>query len=95
MLRLPFEVAPLFREWLATHYPERAGKVMSIVQSVRQGRDNDPGFFSRMKPAGVWADLFRTRFRLACRRAGIAQEKIALDCSAFRRPSADGQLSLL
>ena len=95
MLRLPHEVAPLFREWLATHFPERAGKVMSIVRSVRDGKDNDPGFFNRMKPQGVWADLFRTRFRLACRRAGIGQVKIDLDCSQFRRPSVDGQLSLL
>ena len=95
MLRLPLEVAPLFREWLATHFPDRAGKVMSIVRSVREGRDNDPGFFTRMKPQGVWADLFRTRFRLACKRAGIAQVKIALDCGGFRRPSGNGQLSLL
>ena len=95
MLRLPHEVAPLFREWLATHFPDRAGKVMSIVQSVREGQDNDPGFFSRMKPQGVWADLFRTRFRLACRRAGIEQVKIELDCGRFKRPNADGQLSLL
>ena len=99
MLRLPHEVAPLFREWLATHFPERAGKVMSIVRSVRAdangGKDNDPGFFSRMKPQGVWADLFRTRFRLSCRRAGIGQGKIELDCGGFRRPSANGQLSLL
>ena len=95
MLRLPHEVAPLFREWLATHFPERAGKVMSIVRSVRDGKDNDPGFFSRMKPQGVWADLFRTRFRLACKRAGIGQVKIALDCGGFRRPSSTGQLSLL
>ena len=95
MLRLPHEVAPLFREWLATHFPERAGKVMSIVRSVREGKDNDPGFFSRMKPQGVWADLFRTRFRLACKRAGIAQVKIDLDCGGFRRPSVYGQLSLL
>ena len=95
MLRLPLEVTPLFREWLATHFPDRAGKVMSIVRSVREGHDNDPGFFTRMKPQGVWADLFRTRFRLACKRAGIAQVKIDLDCGGFRRPSADGQLSLL
>jgi DNA repair photolyase len=95
MVRLPHEVAPLFREWLATHFPERAAKVMSIVQSVREGRDNDPSFFSRMKPTGVWADLFRTRFRLACKRAGIGQVEIDLDCRAFRRPNADGQLSLL
>jgi DNA repair photolyase len=95
MVRLPHEVAPLFREWLATHFPDRAGKVMGIVRSVRDGKDNDPGFFSRMKPQGVWADLFRTRFRLACKRAGIGQVKIDLDCAWFRRPSANGQLSLL
>jgi DNA repair photolyase len=95
MLRLPHEVAPLFREWLAVHYPERAGKVMSIVQSVRGGRDNDPGWFSRMKPHGVWAELFRTRFRLACRRLGMNRVSVDLDRTSFRRPSVDGQLSLL
>lgn len=95
MLRLPHEVAPLFREWLATHFPERGDKVMGIVSSVRNGRDNDPGFFSRMKPQGVWADLFRTRFRLACKRAGILQERIVLDSAHFRAPRLDGQLSLL
>ena len=95
MLRLPHEVAPLFREWLSAHFPERGDKVMGIVRSVRNGRDNDPGFFSRMKPQGVWADLFRTRFRLACKRAGIPQERIVLDCAQFRAPRLDGQLSLL
>lgn len=95
MLRLPHEVAPLFREWLATHFPDRAAKVMHIVQSVRGGRDNDPDFFTRMKPQGVWADLFRTRFRLACQRLGLNRVSIDLDSSAFRRPSPNGQLSLL
>lgn len=95
MLRLPHEVAPLFREWLGTHFPERAGKVMSIVQNVRGGRDNDPDFFTRMKPTGVWPDLFRRRFRLACRRLGMNAVKIDLDTTQFRRPSADGQLPLL
>ncbi|MFT4026136.1 MAG: PA0069 family radical SAM protein [Novosphingobium sp.] len=95
MLRLPHEVAPLFREWLAAHYPERAGKVMAIVRSVRGGKDNDAKWFTRMKPQGVWADLFRTRFRLACRRHGMNKLRIALDTSQFRRPGPDGQLSLL
>jgi DNA repair photolyase len=95
VVRLPHEVAPLFREWLQTHFPDRAGKVMATVQSIRGGRDNDPDFFTRMKPQGVWADLFRTRFRLATRRLGMTGVKIDLDCSQFRRPSADGQLSLL
>ncbi|WBY15894.1 PA0069 family radical SAM protein [Erythrobacteraceae bacterium WH01K] len=93
-LRLPHEVAPLFREWLSVHYPERGDKVMSIVRSIRDGKDNDPSFFSRLKPTGVWADLFRARFRLACKRAGIDKAKFALDCTQFRRPEVGGQMRL-
>ncbi|KUR71328.1 DNA repair photolyase [Novosphingobium fuchskuhlense] len=94
MLRLPHEVAPLFREWLDVHFPDRAAKVMAIVQAVRGGKDNDARFFSRMKPSGVWADLVRSRFRLAMKRAGIPQAKPALDCGQFRPPHRDGQLAL-
>ena len=94
-LRLPHEVAPLFREWLAVHYPDRAGKVMSIVRSIRDGKDNDPDFFTRLKPTGVWADLFRARFRLACKRAGIGKAKFELDCTRFRKPEIGGQMRLL
>ena len=97
VLRLPHEVAPLFREWLATHFPERAGKVMGIVQSIRGGKDYDAQWFTRMKPQGVWADLFRNRFRLACKRLGLngPERGLGLDAGGFRRPSPDGQLSLL
>jgi DNA repair photolyase len=84
----------LFREWLSVHFPDRGDKVMAIVQSIRGGRDNDPRFFSRMHPTGVWADLFRARFRLACKRAGMSQAKVELDCARFRPPEAGGQLRL-
>ncbi len=98
-LRLPHEVAPLFREWLDVHYPDRAGKVMSIVRSIRakdgKTRDNDPDFFTRMKPRGVWADLLRSRFRVACRKAGIGRAGFELDCSRFRPPEVGGQMRLL
>ena len=94
-LRLPHEVSPLFREWLAVHYPERAGKVMGIVRDMRGGRDNDPNFHSRMNPQGVWADLIRARFKLACKRAGIGKGRFELDCSRFTPPEAGGQLRLL
>lgn len=98
-LRLPHEVAPLFREWLAVHYPERASKVMRIVRSIRGGRDNDPNFHTRMKPQGIWADMFRSRFALACKRAGVGHGSSAprfeLDCSQFRPPELGGQLRLL
>lgn len=94
-LRLPHEVAPLFREWLAVHYPERAGKVMGIVREMRGGRDNDPNFHSRMNPKGVWAELIRARFKVACRKAGIEKSRFELDCSRFRPPEVGGQLRLL
>lgn len=95
MLRLPHEVAPLFREWLDAHFPDRADKVMHTVQAMRHGKDNDPGFFTRMKPLGTWADLFRARFRITTRRLGMNGERLKLDCSKFIRPSPGGQLQLL
>ena len=95
VVRLPHEVAPLFREWLETHYPDRAGKVMATIQSIRGGQDYVSDWFTRMKPQGVWADLYRTRFRLATRRLGMNAVQLDLDCSQFRRPGAGGQLSLL
>ena len=93
-LRLPYEVAPLFREWLSVHFPERGDKVMSMVRSIRGGRDSDPSFYTRMKPSGVWAELFRARFRLARKRAGMTKSRFELDCTRFRPPTTGAQLSL-
>ncbi|OYW47506.1 MAG: radical SAM protein [Novosphingobium sp. 12-63-9] len=95
MVRLPHEVAPLFREWLEVHFPDRASKVMGIIQDIRGGKDNDGQFHTRMKPQGVWPDLIRSRFGVACKRAGIEQVKLDLDCSQFTSPNLDGQLNLL
>jgi DNA repair photolyase len=88
-VRLPHEVAPLFRDWLQAHYPERAGKVMSLIQSIRQGRDNDPGFGTRMRGSGPWAELTRTRFRIACNRLGLNQKRITLRDDLFQPPEGD------
>ncbi|WP_267432463.1 PA0069 family radical SAM protein [Sphingomonas sp. GM_Shp_1] len=85
-VRLPHEVAPLFRAWLDTHFPDRAGKVMAIIQSLRGGRDNDPGFFTRMKGQGPWAELLRVRFHRACRLHGLNRDRPMLDTSRFRPP---------
>jgi len=93
-LRLPHEVAPLFREWLAAHFPERADKVMHTVQAMRGGKDYDPAFFTRMKPEGIWADVFRSRFRRAAAKLGMNREWPVLDCARFRAPERDGQLTL-
>src|SRR5438445_2393018 len=89
VVRLPYEVKHLFREWLDLNVPERAEHVMSLIRQMRGGRDNDPNFGSRMRGEGEFAELIRQRFRLACRKHGINQTRaIQLDTSRFRVPSA-------
>jgi DNA repair photolyase len=88
-VRLPHEVAPLFRAWLDAHHPDRAAKVMATIQSIRGGRDNDPDFFTRMKGQGPWADLLRTRFQIACRKLGLNRERLVLRTDLFRPPEGD------
>lgn len=87
LLRLPYEVKDLFREWLEQHYPQRAKHVMSLVRDARGGRDNDPNFGTRMKGTGPYAQLLRTRFQLACRRLGLNLSRgVTLDTTHFRQP---------
>jgi DNA repair photolyase len=75
MLRLPWEVKDLFREWLSEHFPDRAAHVMSQVRAMRGGRDNDPSFGTRMHATGPVAQLIRQRFQLASRRLGFPAER--------------------
>jgi len=100
MLRLPNELKALFREWLATQLPQRAAHVMSLVQQLRDGRDNDPRFGTRMTGTGTYAELIGRRFELACRKYGLNGDergqapRRALDCGRFRRPDPAGQMAL-
>jgi DNA repair photolyase len=90
MLRLPGEVAPLFRAWLDAHHPARAAHVMSLVRDIRGGRDNDPRFGERMRGQGPYAELIRNRFAIACRRLALNTEpNLPLDTTRFRPPAAD------
>lgn len=92
-VRLPHEVAPLFRAWLDAHFPDRAGKVMATIQSIRGGRDNDPNWHTRFRGQGPWADLLRTRFRMAAKRHGLDREVLRLRTDLFRPPAgAQGEL---
>lgn len=86
VLRLPWEVNPLFQQWLQQHVPERAERIMARVREMRGGRDNDSQFGSRMTGQGVWAQLLRQRFEKACERLGLNRDKAALDMSQFRPP---------
>jgi DNA repair photolyase len=86
VLRLPWEVNPLFQQWLAQHVPERAQRIMARVREMRAGKDNDSRFGSRMRGQGVWAELLRQRFEKACARLGLSRERVELDASGFRPP---------
>ena len=89
VLRLPWEVSPLFRQWLQAHFPDRAQRVMNRIQDMRGGKDYDADFATRMRGTGVWADLLQQRFDKASRRLGLSHRNRAfatLDTSGFRRP---------
>lgn len=86
-VRLPHEVAPLFRDWLAKHFPDRSARVMHHITTMRGGKDNDPRFFTRFQAQGPYAALMRQRFQKACTAHGLSWERIELDCSRFRAPS--------
>ena len=86
VLRLPWEVNPLFQQWLQQHFPDRAQRVMARVRDLRGGRDNDARFGHRMTGQGVWADLLRQRFRKTAQRLGLSSQRVELDLSRFQPP---------
>ena len=93
MLRLPREVGPLFEEWLAAHYPQRANHVMSLIRQLRGGEIYDSRFGHRFRGEGPFADLLAKRFEVAMRRLGLGRRgSFNLDCTAFAPPRS--QMSL-
>jgi len=96
LLRLPLEVSPLFRDWLLQHYPDRYRHVMSLVRSMRDGKDYDAEFGKRMKGAGPYAWQISRRFEMATKRLGLMRRSLHLREDLFTSPNSDGvQLSLL
>ena len=85
-LRLPHAVAPLFEQWLQTHFPDRKEKVLNRLRAIRGGKLNDPRFGSRMRGHGLFADQIHQLFDVARRKAGLAERGSELSTAAFRRP---------
>ncbi len=95
VLRLPWEVNPLFQQWLDQHVPERAARIMARVREMRGGKDNDSRFGSRMTGQGVWAQLLRQRVNKACARLGLNRQRLELDLTRFRPPAKQAGQGLL
>jgi len=95
LLRLPLEIKDLFREWLEAHAPDRGKHVMSLIRSMRGGKDYDATWGKRMTGSGPYARMIAQRFAIATRRLGLNQNRVPLDTGKFRLPPRAGdQLAL-
>jgi DNA repair photolyase len=96
LVRLPWEVKDIFRAWLEAHFPLKAAHVMSRIHEMREGRDNDPNFGTRMTGTGLFAELLRQRYEKALKRFGLDAREVdfELDCSLFKPPERHGQQRL-
>jgi DNA repair photolyase len=94
LLRLPYELKELFKDWLAVHYPLKAEHVMSRLREMRGGKENDSNFGSRFSGQGLFAQLLAQRFKLVSERLGLNREQVELDINKFIKPNPGGQQSL-
>lgn len=95
ILRLPLEVSPIFKDWLLRHYPDRYRHVMSLIRSMRDGKDYDSEWGKRMKGRGPYAWQIGRRFEIAARRLGLNAERSPLRTDLFIQPKKEGEQLML
>ena len=95
MLRLPFEVKGIFKDWLEKEYPDRYARVMAQLREVRGGKESDPNFGTRQTGVGPAAWMIGRRFQLACQRLGLNRARAKLRTDLFRRPQQTGEQMVL
>jgi DNA repair photolyase len=95
ILRLPLEVSPIFKDWLLRHYPDRFRHVMSLVRSMRGGKDYDSEWGKRMKGSGPYAWQIGRRFEMAAKRLGLNTERRQLRTDLFTSPNRQGEQLVL
>jgi len=95
VLRLPLEVSPIFKDWLLRHYPDRYRHVMSLVRSMRDGKDYDSEWGKRMKGAGPYAWQIGRRFEIAAKRLGLNIERRTLRTDQFVAAAKENEQLML
>lgn len=95
ILRLPLEVSPIFKDWLLRHYPDKYRHVLSLIRSMRDGKDYDSEWGKRMKGRGPYAWQIGRRFEIAARRLGLNSERSPLRTDLFIRPKKEGEQLVL
>lgn len=95
VLRLPLEVSPIFKDWLLRHYPDRYRHVMSLIRSMRDGKDYDSEWGKRMKGAGPYAWQIGRRFEITAKRLGLNAERRTLRTDQFIAAGKDQEQLML
>ena len=95
ILRLPLEVSPIFKDWLLRHYPDRFRHVMTLIRSMRGGKDYDPEWGKRMRGSGPYAWQIGRRFEIAAKRLGLNLERRSLRTDLFKAPGGPGEQLML
>lgn len=95
LLRLPLEVSPIFKDWLLRHYPDRYRHVMSLIRSMRDGKDYDSEWGKRMRGTGPYAWQIGRRFEIAARRLGFNAKRTSLRTDLFVETAKTNQQLML
>lgn len=95
LLRLPHEVSGLFKEWLLRHYPDKYTHVLSLMRSMRGGKDYQAKWGERMRGVGPYAWQINRRFDMATRKIGLQTMRMSLRSDQFVAPTKqEAQLCL-
>jgi DNA repair photolyase len=85
LLRLPYAVKELFRDWLKKNFPERESKIIKQIRDTRGGKLSDSEFGTRMTGSGHIASAIRNLFEASCKKYGLNKTRYQLRADLFFR----------
>src|SRR5580704_11648604 len=95
LLRLPYQLKDLFLDWLQRSvHPDRARKVESLMRQASGGKLYRASSPDRRRGQGHLAEQIAQTFDIFTRKYGLNRDIRPLTMTHFRRPQANGQMSL-
>ena len=93
MVRLNGQIDEVFANWVHQAFPERADKILHLIEQTHGGQLNDSRFGNRMRGEGAFADQVKQLFDAAVRKHVVPVDVAPLDFDAFEQ-QRQPQLSL-
>ena len=95
LLRLPYTVEPVFREWLTRTQPLKAEKVEGLIRQTRDGGMYRSQWGERQRGTGPIAEQVRQMFSIFAKKHGLDGSLPPYDFTQFQPPKpTTGQLEL-